>query len=790
MSTTWSKVWRDIRQNKLRTIFVVLSIAIGVFAIGVAAGTRAVISKEMAIENEARNYAHLEFYGGPIEPSMVRAIESGPNVAVAEAEVYATLMTTSWRLENEAEWHTGGLLAREDFNTQQISLVALEEGRWPGKNEAIVDRQTARHFGIQTGDTIVFRYGNKEQRLPVTGIAIHPDVMSVALTNYGTFLVTYETAQRISPNNAYNQLNVQLNNYSQAAAEEAGLWIEEKLEAMDAGHNGFAIIPPDVPERQDDLDSTMFILLIAGSLSLALSTFLIINTINALLAQQIWQIGVMKVVGATFWRVLRVYLATTLLYGLFALILAVPFSVFATNFVVHWMMEFLVNIPAIGFAFSPATIIVQVVIALLIPTIAAILPVIHSARLTPQQAISKYGIGSGFGRGRIDRLIGKIRNLPIPLAFGLRNLFRRKLRTVLTLLALVIGSVLFIVIITMNATLWNTFDELMKDFGDFDAMITFEQPYRVSQLVEVTEELPDVALAEVRAVTLATLTLSNHEVREVWVSGLPLDSTHFTPRITAGRQLQPGEDNAILLNHELAKEQGYAIGDSIKLQIQGRESLWKVVGITSNVSGDSYVPFTALSQEMGSIERAARLMVVTTKHDPASQKAAIEHLRQAYSASNIKARTFINVTEYREMIEQIYGILIALLLVIAVLSAIVGSIGLMGVMSINVLERGREVGVMRATGATAGDIKRIFILESVWMSVISWVIAMLISYPVSRLISNAFSEQAFESSAQFRFSYGGALLWLLILIIVSIIASLWPATRATKVSVQDALAYE
>ena len=79
----------------------------------------------------------------------------------------------------------------------------------------------------------------------------------------------------------YSQLNVQLNNYSKEAADEAGLWIEEKLEAMDAGHNGFAIIPPDVPERQDDLDSTMFILLIAGSLSLALSTFLIINTINA-----------------------------------------------------------------------------------------------------------------------------------------------------------------------------------------------------------------------------------------------------------------------------------------------------------------------------------------------------------------------------------------------------------------------------------------------------------------------------------------------------------------------------
>jgi putative ABC transport system permease protein len=330
----------------------------------------------------------------------------------------------------------------------------------------------------------------------------------------------------------------------------------------------------------------------------------------------------------------------------------------------------------------------------------------------------------------------------------------------------------------------------MKDFGDFDAMITFEQPYRVSHLVEVSEELSDIALAEVRAVTLATFTLDNHEVREVWVSGLPLDSSHFTPRITAGRQLQPGEDNAILLNHELAKEQGYEIGDSIKLQIQGRESLWKIVGITSNVSGDSYVPFAALAQEMGSVERASRLMIVTTKHDEESQKAAIEHLRQAYSASNIKAANFINVTEYREMMEQIYGILIALLLVIAILAALVGSIGLMGVMSINVLERGREIGVMRATGATAGDIKRIFIMESVWMGVISWVIAMMIGYPLSYLVSNTLSEQAFEGAAHFQFSFGGALLWLLILIVVSIIASLWPASRATKVSVQDALAYE
>ncbi len=790
MSTTWSKVWRDIRQNKLRTVFVVISIAIGVFAVGTAASARAVVREQMMAENALRNYAHLEFYGGPIEPSMVRDIESGPNVAVAESEVYATGLNTSWRLENEAEWHTGGLLAREDFNSQQISLVMLDEGRWPGKDEAIIDRQTARHFGIKTGDTIIFRYGSKEQRLPVTGIGIHPDVMSVALTNYGTFLVTYETAQRISPNMAYNQLNVQLQNYSQEAAEEAGLWIEKKLEAMDAGHNGFRIIQPDIPERLDDLDSTTFILIIAGGLSLALSTFLIINTINALLAQQIWQIGVMKVVGATFWRVLRTYMATALLYGLFALVIAVPLSVVAGNALTHWMMEFLVNVPATGFAFSSSAILIQVVVALVIPLIAAVLPVIHSARLTPQQAINKYGIGSGFGRGWLDRLVGKVRNLPIPVAFGLRNLFRRKLRTVLTLLALIVGSVLFIVIVTMNATLWNTFDELMKDFGDFDVMVSFEQPYRVNQLLEVTEDLPDIALAEVRAITLANLTLSNHEVREVWMDGLPLDSDYFTPRIVAGRQLQPEEDYAILLHQELADELGYKIGDTIPLQIRGRESVWTVVGLTTNVSEDNYVPFATLAKEMGSVERASRLMIVTAQHDEESQKAAVEHLRQAYSANNLKANSIINVNEYREMIETVYNFLIYLLLVIAILSAVVGSIGLMGVMSINVLERSREVGVMRATGATARTIHRIFILESVWIAVISWVIAVIISYPLSYVISSALSEQAFEGAAAFQFSYGGALLWLLILIGVSIIASLWPASRATKVSVRDALAYE
>ena len=124
------------------------------------------------------------------------------------------------------------------------------------------------------------------------------------------------------------------------------------------------------------------------------------------------------------------------------------------------------------------------------------------------------------------------------------------------------------------------------------------------------------------------------------------------------------------------------------------------------------------------------------------------------------------------------------------MAAIVGSLGMMGTMSINVIERQREIGVMRAAGATSVAITGIFVGEGVLLGMVSWLFATPLSYPSARLFSDVVGETLTGASFDFVYSVNGLFLWLAIVILLSALASLWPALQATRVSVREALAYE
>jgi putative ABC transport system permease protein len=126
----------------------------------------------------------------------------------------------------------------------------------------------------------------------------------------------------------------------------------------------------------------------------------------------------------------------------------------------------------------------------------------------------------------------------------------------------------------------------------------------------------------------------------------------------------------------------------------------------------------------------------------------------------------------------------------SVLAGMVGSLGLMGTMSINVLERSKEIGVMRAIGARSSAIVGIFVVEGVILGLLSTVVSIPLSYPGSRLFSDAFGNMLLKAPLNFRYSLDGLLMWLGVIVVLSALASLWPAWRAAQLSVRETLAYE
>jgi putative ABC transport system permease protein len=788
MSIVWRKVWRDVVNNKLRTLLVVLSTAVGVFALGLVFGLSAVMRTRMVEDHRATIPPHVSFFGGLDHRDVVDVVLQEPGVAGAEGEMRTTFR---WKLEGETNWRNGNLIARADYNAQQMNLLDLLNGRWPTGRTLALERQSSRYFNVSTGAIIVVEFGRREQRLPVEGILRTPNVMPPQFGGDATFYTTPETVAWLAGFDAPNWLNVRLTSFSHEGADEVAERIEHRLERMGLSVGGHSITDPDLHPLQDMVDTLSAILVVLGALSLALSAFLIVNTMNALVAQQVWQIGVMKVVGATFGRVMRVYLTTALIYGVLAVLVAVPLGVVGVRWMAGWLLD-LINIDRGPFQVGPVAVTLQVVVGITVPLLAALAPVLGGARITPHQAISSYGLGGGFGRGWLDRLIGRVRRLPRPLALSLRNTFRRKARVALTLLTLIVGGVMFIMVVSVDRSLNNTLEVLINELS-LDVWAVFASAQRTARLIEITESVPGVVEAEVWDQRPATLSLVNGEQRQISLMGLPPDSTMFNPRIVSGRGLLSDDGRAILLNNKIATDEGIRAGDEIELTIDGRKSAWAVVGLILSVSEGQqgcFVPFDALAREMGQVNQGTVVMVLSERHDAASRQVLIRELRDVYTARGIEPAFFLSADEVRAQNRTQFNLITYLMLAMAILAAVVGSFGLMGTMSINVVERGREIGVMRAIGATSLTIVGIFVSEGMLLGVLSWLLAVPFSYPGARAFSNMVGNALVQLPLDFSYSVDGVVLWLVIVVVLSALASLWPALHATKISVREALAYE
>jgi len=130
------------------------------------------------------------------------------------------------------------------------------------------------------------------------------------------------------------------------------------------------------------------------------------------------------------------------------------------------------------------------------------------------------------------------------------------------------------------------------------------------------------------------------------------------------------------------------------------------------------------------------------------------------------------------------------MLVMAVLIAVVGGLGLMGTMSINVLERTREIGVMRAIGASNMNIQGIVLVEGLVIGLISWVISVLLSFPITNVLTFGVGTAIMQSPMPPVYAVQGIFVWLFGILLIGTIASALPAHRASSLTIRDTLAYE
>jgi putative ABC transport system permease protein len=134
--------------------------------------------------------------------------------------------------------------------------------------------------------------------------------------------------------------------------------------------------------------------------------------------------------------------------------------------------------------------------------------------------------------------------------------------------------------------------------------------------------------------------------------------------------------------------------------------------------------------------------------------------------------------------------LVVFLLIMAILTAIVGAMGLTGTMGMNVLERTREIGVMRSIGADDRAVMRTVIAEGVVIGMISFALAIVLSIPFTYLLSTIVSLAVFQTPIDTVFTLTGYGIWLGLVLLLSALASILPARNAARLTIREVLAYE
>jgi putative ABC transport system permease protein len=793
LSPRWRKVLRDLWSNTTRTLLVVLSIAVGVFAIGMVGGSRVILIRDLTETWMAVNPASATLSTEAFGDALVQVVRKLPGVGAAEAR-----RTISVRVKvGPDEWQAMSLAAIPDFAAMRIDTVRRLSGAWPPKGHAVLlERATSSFLGVSTGESMLIELPDgKQHTLRVDGLVHNPGQCPPLVCGNSLGYITLDTVEWLGQPRDFNQLNIvvaenQLDrNHITAIARQ----VQTKLEK-----SGRTVFGTDIPvpgkHPMDKFIQTLIQLLgIIGFFALLLSGFLVINTIGALLTQQTRQIGVMKSIGARGRDIVGMYLVTVLAFGLLSLFVSVPLGVLGA-WALATFFAGLFNFDISTVSVPPVVLALQVTAGLLAPLLAALAPVLSGTRITVREAISGYGLGKGhFGKGRIDRLIERVRFLSRPMLLSLRNTFRRKGRLALTLSALTTAGVIFMAVMSVRASLILTIDDIYTYFGH-DVSVTMNRPYRTAVLDDVLH-VPGVTGVEYWSSYTAQrlLTDDRASTNSFSIFSLPAQTKVFSPKMRAGRWLVPEDAPAVVVNTEfLKKEPDVQLGNQISIKVAGKTTMLRVVGIADILLDPPsvYVNQPYFDRVVGNVGQASQAQLLTERHDGTFQAQVATVVEERFKRHGIEVAGTLTIAKQRARENLGVNIIVAFLLMMAVLLAVVGGLGLMGTMSINVLERTREIGVMRAIGASDAAVLRIVMVEGVLIGMLSWLIGALLALPVSKLMNDGVGV-AFEAPGlSFTFSTLGVLLWLGIVVVLAAVASFLPAWSASRVTVREVLAYE
>jgi len=768
----------DVTRRKGRTLLVVLGILVGI------AGLTAI---NVAADGLGSAFAYSA--GKTPTPDIVLGVE-GADLSVAslleEADNVKTVQMrhfygTRWKIAATPGHANINVIGYYDFNDIKLFPFQITSGHAPGPGEILMETSDRLVQDFNVGDTITIETAHGPLQLTVAGTSRTLGRLSAAFSSNARAYMSATALEALDGHTGPTDVLVQVVDKSR---EKDTL---KQLSALLQSHNIKVTGADTIDDFWDPgiINGLFTIMRVLSSIALLLTGFLIINTVTTLVAEQTRIIGTMKAVGGTRGAVLRGYLTSVGIYGAVGTVLGIALGLFGG----HQLTAFLATIIILDIGpltVAPGLIMTSVLVGVGVPFLAAVLPLWSGTGITVREAIAAYGVGMTGSRAGAS-LARRLTWVPQTTWLGLRGLFRRRWRALLTLLALTLSGTAFLAIQTTTYSVNRFISQVFSQY-DFDAFVgTKALPY--DQIRAKLLAIPNVAHVE---------RFEQDEVKTQWgqvlLTGVEEDAQLYHHEAIAGRWLNPGEQNVLVISDALANATGKRVGDTLAFSSARNDATWTIVGEVHDLNGGLGLKGVMLTSiaNMHTFEQtdpnlANNFMVQAADRSPAAVNQMANTLDDTLSREGLAP--FVSTAQQQiQRNQNQFQILYFLLYAVAAIVALVGVLGLFNTLTTSVLERRREIGILRSMGATGWRVASIFWTEGLALASISWLVAAVIGVPAAFGFVTLISEVLLP--LPFAFDPLTLLVTLAFILVSATLASIIPALSAARARIADTLRYE
>jgi putative ABC transport system permease protein len=734
MSTLTRKAWGDLTRHRARTLLAAFTLCIAIASLGFLA----VPSLLNAAMDRQVQQSHLYDVGLStrildLTPAQLSALGRLPGITAVSADLgYGTTATSAAGTQTVQ-------IAGGDLAAATVDTVPLLTGRLPQAGQVLADAADgqAADYAVPTGATMKVRAASgKLVPLRVSGtgmnLAATPGANSSTTPVFYTTLATVESLRGVR---GIDFLGFRLRDDTPAEQSRAIAEVRAYLTAQ-TGPDPITGLPAtraaDQWPGQITFGHTMALLYIITILAFVSALFLISAMMNTLIAEQAGEIAILKTLGGRRRQIGGITVRTAAMLGAAGAILGTVLGIVVAYLLTRYFAETIIDLPA-GFGVAPGVVVASVLAGPAL-AVAASLPALRRALRRPvADVLAGTDSAGGFGAGWLDRLVARTgllagAGVPSSLRMGVRNVLRQKRRSLATIAQIAVAAGLAITFLALgqSASALIRHAESQLRFSAAVGMAGSSPPFG-RQAVAIAAATPGITSAE--PVETGSVQYRGQSYVSWGLGAHPL----YAYRLSAGRWFTAAEAAVsahpaippVVLGPVLARITRAGIGQVLTVDTPVGYTRVRVVGLdTGNTNGGDtiYFPRPVLERLDGGPGTADSIWLKTA----GSSHAAISRAAAAVTRRLTAAGYRVTTKAVYVLVAEITASARSILTIVQILGLLVVAITLLGLvsaLSMAVIERTREIGILRCVGARARHIRRVFTAEAVVLVIAGWVVA-------------------------------------------------------------------